>query len=204
MKKLSLICLAALAPAFAMANIIPTGTTITGAGPYLWSYNLQLSGDQNAVSGPAPSTNPVSNLDLTFGSLFTIYDFDGYVAGTCLGATGWECTAQNVGFTPSDVGPVDNPGIVNLTWVYTSGPVLSGIPNGLDLGTFSAQSIYDTITTVSYAGRGIKNVGSQAGSVGDNVGMTQGPGSPIPEPGSLALAGLGLLGLILVGRRKGA
>lgn len=204
MKRLSLICLAVLAPAFAMANIIPTGTTITGTGPYVWSYNLQLSQDQNAVPGLTPAAPTVPHLVLTFGSMFTIYDFDGYVDGSCNGPSGWACTAQNIGFTPDDVVPVDNPGIVNLTWVYTSGPVLSGDPGGYNLGNFSAQSVYDTRTTVSYAGRGVRNDGFQTGTVGDNVGLTVGPGSSIPEPGTLALAGLSLLGLGLVRRRRSA
>ena len=61
MKKLSAVCLLALAPAMTMANIIPTGTTITGAaGDYGWTYNLTLSADQDLVAGPAPTVNPAS------------------------------------------------------------------------------------------------------------------------------------------------
>lgn len=204
--RLSLICLAALAPALAMANIIPSQTTITGTGPYLWTYNLQLAADQTVVPGPIPTGSGVSNLEFVSGSLITIYDFDGYVAGSCAGPTGWTCTTQFIGITPIDVVPIDNAGILNLTWVYTSGSPISGQPNGVDLGMFSAQSIYNTVTQVSYASRAVKNVSGQAGTIGDNVGQTQGPtaGRAIPEPGSLALAGLGLLGLGLVRRRKGA
>ncbi len=192
MNKLPLICLLAAAPALAWANIIPTGTTITGAGPYTWSYDLQLSRDQDAASGLPPVTNPVPHDNFEFGSFLTIYDFAGYIDGSCTGPSGWTCTAQAVGYTPDDVLPNDDPLLPNLTWAYTSGPVLGGQPDGLDLGIFSAQSIFDTAREVSYAARGVSNSGSAAGSIADNVGDTRGPTSAVPEPGTWLLAGLGL------------
>lgn len=206
MKRLSLICVAALAPAFAMADITPMGPAVSGNGsPYTWTYSLWLWPGQSAVSGAAPSAPTVANADKTFGSLFTIYDFDGYITGSCAGPVGWACTHQYIGITPGETTTVDNGGILNLTWVYTSGENLSGDPNGRDLGDFTAQSAYNTFTTVSYAGRGTRGIGADA-TIGVNGGMTIAPsaqGTPIPEPGSLALAGLGLAGLVLIRRRKG-
>ena len=193
MKKLSITCLLALAPVLAAANIIPTLTMIGDTGPFTWTYNLQLSSDQDVASGLPPAENPVPHTNLFFGSFLTIYDFAGYVANTCVGPTGWSCMTQNIGFTPDDVSPQDDPTITNLTWVYTSGPLITGQPNGVDLGFFSAQSVYDEAMEVSYAARGIKNNGGSAGTIADNVGNTRGPRAlEVPEPTSLALAGLAL------------
>jgi PEP-CTERM motif len=50
--------------ASATANIIPTSTTITGTGPLVWSYDLQLSIDQNFDSGIAPTSSPVPHSNL--------------------------------------------------------------------------------------------------------------------------------------------
>jgi len=205
MKHLPLIIWTALALCFtASANIIPTQTTTTGTGPYTWSFDLQLSNDQNIVSGLAPSTNPVQNTTDYLTGFLTIYDFAGYIPGTCAAPTGWTCTAQNVGFTPADVVPVDNPNIVNLTWSYTSGPTIVGQAPGVDLGIFSANSIYSHATQVSYAARGIKNLGMQIGTISDNVGSTSGPASSVPEPAPAAslAAGLGLAGLVWKVRRS--
>ena len=145
MKRFSLLCVLALTLCtVAMANIIPTSITITGAGPYTWTYDLQLSSDQNVNSGLAPTSNPVPHVNLSFAGFLTVYDFAGYIGGSCSGPAGWTCTAQNIGFTPDDVIPTDNGNIVNLTWAYTSGPTLLGQPSGIDLGLFWAQSIYGT------------------------------------------------------------
>jgi hypothetical protein len=203
MKRFSLLCLLALTLcSVAMANEIPTSTTITGTGPFTWTYDLQLSRDQNVNSGIAPTTNPVPHFNLTFAGFFTIYDFAGYMNGSCAGPSGWTCTAQNVGFTPDDVVPTDNPSIVNITWAYTTGPTIVGQPSGKDLGLFSAQSIFDTATLVSYSGRGIANSGPQVGTIADNVGNTQGPqgSTVVPEPPTVGLFGVGLtlLGTILM------
>lgn len=197
MKRITLTCLVALAPLAAVANIIPTGSAISGTGPFLWTYDLQLSQDQDVHAGSAPTASPVPHLNDTFGSFLTLFDFAGYVPGTCVGPGGWTCTEQLVGFTPDDVSPNDDPQVMNLTWTYTSGPTLTGQPSGLDLGTFSAQTTLDLEGPVSYAARGVKNSGSSNGSIADNVGTTRGPVAlTVPEPTSmlLASAALGLLG----------
>jgi len=203
MKRFTLLCLFAVALcATSFANIIPTSTTITGAGPFTWTYDLQLSKDQNVNSGIAPTMTPVPHTNLTFAGFFTIYDFSGYLAGSCSAPTGWVCTAQNLGFTPDDVTPTDNANIVNLTWAYTSGPIILGQPSGVDLGMFSAKSIYGTPTLVSYTARGIANLGPQLGTIADNVGNTQGPRAIVPEPASLFLFGTGIAGLAGMLKKK--
>ena len=83
----------------------------------------------------------------------------------------------------------------NITWVYTTGAAVLSQPTGVELGVFSAVSLYDQSKGVSYAARGVKNKGASAGPIADSVGTTLAPMAPgdVPEPGSLALAGLGLL-----------
>ena len=150
-----------------------------------------------------PSTNPVPQENLTFAGFFAIYDFGGYIAGSCGGPAGWECTNQNVGFTPSDVMPIDDPGLTNITWAYTSGPTIVGSPNGVDLGTFYAESLFGTPTLVSYTARGIANSGPQIGTIADNVGSTQAP-AVVPLPAAVWLFGAALSGLGMVTRRRAA
>lgn len=50
-----------------------------------------------------------------------------------------------------------------------------GNPNGQGLGNLTVQSIYDTRTTVSQAGRGVRNGGFEVGTLGDSVDLTVGP-----------------------------
>jgi hypothetical protein len=202
MKRFSMICFFALTLCVvATANIIPTNIGVTGIGPFTWTYDFQLSADQNVNAGLAPTSNPVPHTNLTFAGFVTIYDFSGYVTGSCTGPAGWTCTAQNVGFTPDDVVPTDNASIANITWSYTSGPTLLGQPAGMDLGNFSAQSTFSQPTLVSYASRGIANAGPQVGTIADNVGNTQGP-SEVPEPTSVTLMGSGLIALAVLARRQ--
>jgi hypothetical protein len=122
--------------AVATANNIRTSTTVTGTGPFDWTYDLQLSNDQNVNSGTAPTINPVSHINLSFAGFSTSYDFAGYVSGSCAGPAAWTCTVQNVGFTPDDVVPTDNPSIANITCTYTSGAIILGQPKWNRPGSF--------------------------------------------------------------------
>lgn len=197
-------CLLAVMPAMAWGNIIPTGTSITGTGPYVWTYNLQLARDGNVNSGLPPTPALVPHENIGFAGFVTIYDFAGYIDGSCTGPSGWVCTAQDVGFTPDDVLPTDNRAITNLTWAYLSGPTLTGQPAGLDLGMFSASSMYGDATLVHYVSRTIKNQGPAIGTIADNVGSTHAP-VDVPEPSVLALSGLALaLAGTLARRRRAA
>jgi hypothetical protein len=191
MKRLSLLCLLALTLCtVAMANIIPTNTGVTHTGTnYTWAYGLTVAADQNINSGTVPSSNPVSNMDMGPGGFVTLYDFAGYVAGSCVSAPGWTCTAQFVGFTPSNVVPPDSASVINLTWVNTSGTTVDGPAT---VAGFSAESIYGLPTAITFTSRGWRNQGPQAGSITDNIGLTTGP-TATPEPSTLALLGSGLL-----------
>jgi hypothetical protein len=191
MKRLSLLCLLGLMlSTVAMANIIPTNTGVipTGAN-YTWTYDFSVAFDQNVNSGPIPTSVLVSPLDLVTGGFVTIYDFNGYVAGSCAGPAGWTCTAQNVGFTPSNVVPTDSASVVNLTWVYTSGSPIVGSAN---VTGFSAVSSYSLPEPIPFTSRGWRNQGQQIGTITDNIGLTTGP-TPTPEPATLALLGGGIL-----------
>lgn len=185
------------------ANIVPTSTTIEGTGPYTWTYELELALDQNVNAGSAPSISPLPQENLASAGFFTIYDFGGYIAGSCGGPAGWECTNQNEGFTPSDVMPVDDPSLTNITWAYTSGPTIVGSPAGVELGSFFAESAFGTPTLVSYAARGIANAGPQIGTIADNVGNTQAP-AVVPLPAAVWLFGAALGSLVVTRRRRDA
>jgi hypothetical protein len=206
MRKFALVGLFALAPFAAQADIIPTNTSITGGPNYTWSYEAQLTSDARAQSGAQPSSTPVSHT-LSTGSFWTLYDFAGYVTGSCAAPTGWSCTAQNVGFTPNQVNPTAPPdasGTVNLTFTYTSGPNIIG-PQAIT--GFSAQSTFNDTTRGSFSSRTVKNEGPQTGTLIDNVGNVSVPVSRaqgVPEPATLGLMGLALLGLGVARGRRAA
>ena len=204
MKRLSALCLSVLVPVAASANIVPTLNSITGpvGGSYTWSYGFALSADQDANSGSSPVVTPVPHVNLTFGGFLTLYDFAGFVVGSCTAPSGWTCTSQNIGFTPADVLPNDDPNVANLTWVYTTGPTLSGQPVGFDLGLFSAKSIYNQIRLDSYTARAVKNDSPAVGTILDNIGTKPLLRAPlaIPEPGSMALMAIGLSGALAYAR----
>jgi hypothetical protein len=94
----------------ASAALIPTLVgIIPGAEPglFTWVYDLTLT--------------EASRLDSAAGTnFFTLYDFDGFV-GFGFTPFGWSPSVSLVGLTPAKALPDNDPGITNVSWMW-SGP----------------------------------------------------------------------------------
>jgi len=138
------------------------------------------------------------------GDYFTIYDIPGFAGGVVMPAN-WTFSTQNVGVTPGNVLPNDNPNLVNITFTYLNGPIVGGPTN---LGIFSFLSTESGLGVDQFVGRGTNNTddpflnGTKNGNIGNIV--VPAPAQAVPEPGSLALALPGLLPMagLLLRRRK--
>ncbi len=172
------------APGTTRAGLIPVQVSVTPeGGNHRYTYAIVL---------PTESV-------LRPGDYFTIYDFEGYVAGSESvtftapeGAT-WSFSTSNTGPTPGLLNPNDDATISNLTWTY-SGPT---VPDGkLGLGNFAATSLFGESKSSHFTAT---NPSIDTGDIDQNViptvtptGEIVPPPPGVPEPTTLALAGLGL------------
>jgi hypothetical protein len=191
-------CLLALhAPA--KADIIPQLVSVTPVGSeFLWTYTATLTSEQ-FLSRTSGDPN----------RYFTIYDFAGFVPMSATSPANWVFSSANLGVTPGDVTITDDPLLPNLTWTYNgTGPGQLG-PGPLNLGTFTARSIYGDETLVDYSAMGRKwhkkpsgGYYLDHGTPTSNKGNTIAPlASSVPEPCSLALLGLGAAPILARRRR---
>lgn len=205
---------AAIVPA---GSRLPTAPDMPGAPttqppgmvlPAVWQYALSLVDSDPPVlrqaGAPADDANP-SMGRLHPGAMFTLGSFAGYVAGSCTSPAGWFCSARLPGQDPAlawasdlvDATPAD--GIVDLVWTYAAGPRVGGSPAGTPLGLFTASSWLTGTGGLAWWAQGRPTPPGLPQTEGGwtTAGWLAGPagtgGSPLPVPGSLALAALALL-----------
>ena len=170
----------------AQAGLLPTNVTTTPeAGNFRWTYAIVLPTDMKLQSG----------------NYFTIYDFAGYVPGGESAPAGWALTTSNTGTTPSQLLPADDAAVTNLTWTYTGATQFgqTGLGNFWAVSSLqnTAEDSFTALTNRASDGLADSNVTTTSvptGSIIDPVG--------VPEPTTLALAGLGLPLVSLVRRMR--
>jgi PEP-CTERM motif len=162
-------------PARADINVVFTGA-VAEAGQFRWNYDVSVAAGQT-----------VDPFDF-----FTIYDFNNLVLGTNQQPANWQFSAPFLGPYPpgsTTASTGDSPAKRNLSWQYVGTTPIAG---AAFLGTFSARSTQSAPIPGVFAGQ------TNSGEHG-NQGVTQ---VPAPEPGTMALFGVGALGLIGFVRRR--
>jgi len=171
----------------AKAGLFPVSVSIQPeAGNFRWTYNVVLP----------------TNMKLQSGDYFTIYDFGGYVPGSASLTSpfpdasvlaNWSVTSSLLGKSPGRVNPNDDPNVPNVTWTY-NGPDLTN-PTGGSLGNFSAASTFQDSQGSFFTGINHRDTGEMDQNVTETIsptGQINPPTPGVPEPATLALAGLGL------------
>jgi len=172
------------------ADIIPVFNAATPVG-----INTEFSYNVSVASGSKVNTN----------DYFTIYDFNGYVAGSEFAPADWAISVQNVGVTPAGQLLTDNPAVVNLTFTYTGAASIIGPVNPLGgIGAFGADSSSVAINALGqYASQTHKhNPGKpDNNTLQSNQGFLVTPAA-VPETSSLMLLVPGLVPLGILLRRR--
>jgi hypothetical protein len=148
----------------ARGDIIPTLSSVTGSSPnFTWNYSANVTVDET----------------VNHGDFFTIYDFGSIAPGSNTQPAGWTFSQALVGPTAAQTSPIDNPNILNLTWIYNGTTPLVG---SAALGMFSVITATDQLRTGQFSAEATRNSGPNSGTKVSNVGTVS---VPVPESSAL-------------------
>jgi hypothetical protein len=182
--------LAGTGMAASASSINGTLDTVSGSGPYTWTYDAVLNGQSRIESG----------------DYFFVADFDGYVDGTIFAPADWTGTVENTSSCPTfqDCSS-DMATISNLLFTYSGMTINNPDPQeAVTLGEFGAQSIYDDEIVGFWSAQDTNDgLGDVNGTKQGNSQLIPVPmAASVPEAGTLVMLGLGLLGAGFTARRR--
>jgi len=189
----------ALAAPSAQAGMIASANVDPFGANFQWTYHVQVQ----------------SGVHIQAGDYFTVYDFQGALAGSDTTPAGWTLAVANTTqLIGSKTTPNDDPNLSNYTWTYTGG---TDLPSGYT-GDFSLVSQYQQSTSSDFGFVGVSHRNDNGRPYQDitsvevpvpigNPPPPPGGGNPppsAPEPATLLMLGCGLpaLGLMKLRRRK--
>ncbi len=167
----------------------PTPNNGAAAAPGTFVYSAAFNTQPDPGTGQPAET-------LTTGSFVTLYDVPGLLNFTLNSAfaSQFTLTEQLLGVTPAFTGAPDSATIPNLTLTYIGSSPLSTSTIFTNVFSLTSQFTGTAPGVGFFAGQDTKGSGFSAGSPIGAIGRITQPAAATPEPASLVMLSLGLVG----------
>jgi hypothetical protein len=185
---------------------LENGSPTMEGSNFRWTYDvfLQPATELDVAGGGiiGQTQNP--------GNFATLYDVNGLVPNSPVTlspslAALFAASVQNVGRTPPEINPVDNPNVPNISLTYMLNMETNLAPGAAELllGNFSFLSTIGVIAQTDYAAATQRNNPGFPDDEGiaNNLATAAGP-APAPEPSTIALVCAGVPVLLGMAARR--